>query len=83
MNVWIAASIALSVGLGICLLACLRADAAGALAALNLAGIVACLDLVTLTVGFSRQPFIDLAVVLAPLAMLGSLAFTRLLEHRK
>lgn len=83
MNIWIAASVALSIGLGVCLLACAGTDAAAALAALNLAGVVACLDLVTLTVGFSRQPFIDLAVVLAPLGMAGSLAFVRLLEQRE
>ena len=43
MNIWMAASIALSCGLGLCLAACLRADPAAALAALNLAGVVAAL----------------------------------------
>lgn len=82
MSVWLAASIALSVGLGACLLACLRADTAAALAALNVAGVTAALALVTMTVAFARQPFIDLAVVLAPLSIAGSLAFVRYLVRR-
>lgn len=82
MSIWLAASIALSCGLGVCLIACVRADTAAALAALNLAGVVAVLDLVTLTVAFSRQPFVDLAVVLAPLSMGGTLAFVRFLERQ-
>ena len=82
MSVWLAASIALSCGLGACLLACLRADTAAALAALNVAGVTAGLALVTMTVAFARQPFIDLAVVLAPLSLAGSLAFVRYLARR-
>jgi multisubunit Na+/H+ antiporter MnhF subunit len=83
MSLWTAASIALTCGIGLCLVACLRCETVDALAALNLCGVVAVLDLVTMTVAFSRQPFIDLAVVLAPLAMGGSLAFTRFLERRR
>ena len=83
MSIWLAVSIALSCGLGLCLIGCLRSDPAAALAALNLAGVVAVLELVTLTVAFSRQPFVDLAVVLAPLSMGGTLAFVRFLERRR
>ncbi len=83
MSIWLAASIALSCGIGLCLLACVRGEQPAALAALNLAGVVAVLDLVTLTVAFSRQPFVDLAVVLAPLSMGGTLAFVRFLERQK
>jgi multisubunit Na+/H+ antiporter MnhF subunit len=83
MNVWMGASIALSSGLGLCLLACVRADTAAALAALNLAGVVASLELVTLTVAFARQPFVDLAVVLAPLSVGGTLAAVRFLERSR
>lgn len=82
MSVWLAASIALSGGVAACLLACLRADAAAALAALNVAGVTATLLLVTMTVAFARQPFIDLAVVLAPLSLAGSLAWVRYLTRR-
>ncbi|MHB1568273.1 MAG: monovalent cation/H+ antiporter complex subunit F [Solirubrobacteraceae bacterium] len=81
MTVWLAASVALSCGVGVCLLACVRADVGGALAALNVAGVTTALALVTMTVAFSRQPFIDLAVVLAPMSLAGSLAFVRYLER--
>lgn len=83
MNVWIGASIALSCGLGLCLLACLHSEAGAALAALNLGGVVTALELVTLTVGFARQPFVDLAVVLVPLSVGGTLAFVRFLERSR
>lgn len=80
---WLAASVALSCGIGLCLLGCVGVGTAAALAALNLAGVTAVLALVTMTVAFSRQPFIDLAVVLAPLALAGSLAFVRYLERQR
>ena len=83
MSIWMAASIALSCGLGLCLAGCLRGDTASALAALNLAGVVAALELVTLSVAFARQPFVDLAVVLAPLSLGGTLAAVRFLERRR
>jgi multisubunit Na+/H+ antiporter MnhF subunit len=34
-----------------------------------------------LSEGFHRQPFIDLAVVLAPMAVVGAIAFARLMER--
>jgi multisubunit Na+/H+ antiporter MnhF subunit len=39
--------------------------------------------MVTLTEAFGRQPFMDLAVVLAPIGVAGSLAFVRFLELRE
>lgn len=83
MNIWLAASIALVAGLLPCTLACLRRDPAAGLAALNVAGATAVLALVTLTVAFSRQAFVDLAVVLAALSIGGSLAWIRYLERRR
>lgn len=83
MNVWLAASIALIAGLLPCMLACLRGNAASALAALNVAGATTVLALVTLSVAFSRQAFVDLAVVLAALSIGGSLAWIRYLERRR
>jgi len=38
--------------------------------------------LMLLSEGFHRQPFIDLAVVLAPMALVGSLVFARLMERQ-
>jgi multisubunit Na+/H+ antiporter MnhF subunit len=83
LNIWLAASIAMLAGLAPCTLACLRRDAAAALAALNVAGAVSVLVLVTLSVAFSRQAFVDLAVVLAPLAIGGSLAFVRYMDRKR
>lgn len=74
------ATIVLVAGLGACLLACLRADRLGGLVAIEVASVVAVLALVTMTMAFKRQPFIDLAVVLAPVSLAGSLAFVRHLE---
>lgn len=82
MSVWLASSIALSVGLLVCGLACVRCGPAAGLAAINVAGVTATMLLVTLTEAFKRQPFIDLPLVLAPMAVAGSLAFVRFLERR-
>ena len=83
MSAWLLASILLSGGLMACALACLRADPPAALAALNVATAVAVLLMVTLTEAFDRQPFIDLAVVLGPLGIAGTLAFVRFFERRQ
>jgi multisubunit Na+/H+ antiporter MnhF subunit len=83
MSVWLAASIVLTCGLVPCCLGCLRSDVVSALAAYNVAAAVAALLLVTMTVAFNRQPFIDLAVVLVPLSAGGSLAFVRFLGRRR
>ena len=83
MSIWMAASIALMAGFVPCTVACLRREAAAVLAALNVAGVLAVLLLITLSVEFTRQSFVDLAVVLAPLSIGGSLAFARYLERRE
>lgn len=83
MSVWLAASIAMLAGLAPCTVACLRGDIGAALAALNVAGTTTALILVTLSVAFTRQAFVDLAVVLAPLSIGGSLAFVRYLERER
>ena len=83
MSIWLAASIAMLAGLVPAVAACGRRDAAAALAGLNVAGGATVLILVTLSVAFSRQPFVDLAVVLAPLMIGGSLAFARYLERER
>ena len=83
MSVWLLASIVLTCGLIACALACVHAPPPAGLAALNVAGVVVVMLLVTLTEAFRRQPFIDLALVLAALAFAGSLAFVRFLERRR
>jgi multisubunit Na+/H+ antiporter MnhF subunit len=51
------------------------------LVALEIAGVLATTILMLLSEAFHRQSFIDLAVVLAPLALIGSLTFARLMER--
>jgi multisubunit Na+/H+ antiporter MnhF subunit len=52
-----------------------------ALVAFELAGALAAVALLLLAEGFHRQPFADLAVVLAGLGFVGSVAFARFLER--
>jgi multisubunit Na+/H+ antiporter MnhF subunit len=51
------------------------------LAALELAAVLVATILMLLAEGFRRQPFIDLAVVFAPMSVVGSLTFARLMER--
>jgi multisubunit Na+/H+ antiporter MnhF subunit len=80
MNEWEVAAIVLMAAIVPCVGVCVFATAAAALAALEVAGTVATTALIVLSEGFHRQPFVDLAVVLAVLSVVGSLAFARLME---
>ena len=44
-------------------------------------GVLVAAILMLLSEGFHRQPFIDLAVVLAPMSLIGGLAFARMMER--
>lgn len=83
MSVWLAASIVMCAGLAPSALGCLRCDIGAALAALNVVSTVTVLILVTRTVAFAGQAFVDLAVVLAPMSLGGSLAFARYMERQQ
>ncbi len=80
MNEWELAAAILGVALLPCLLVSLLAGVGSALVALELAGTLASTILMVLSEGLQRQPFIDLAVVLALLSVVGALALARLLE---
>ena len=81
MNRWeIAALVVVLAGFP-CLGVCLFAGAEHALAAVEVASTLAVTALMLLSEGFHRQPFIDLAVVLAIVSSVGSLTFARLMEH--
>lgn len=84
MNEWIIVAIVLLVG-GIipCLVVCVTASAMEGLVALQLAGEIAALVLLLLAEGFQRQPFTDLALILAVLSFVGSLVFLRFMEERE
>jgi multisubunit Na+/H+ antiporter MnhF subunit len=81
MNEWEIAAAVLGFAVIPCLAVCLLAEMASALAALEVAGVLVTTILVLLSEAFHRQPFIDLAVVLAPMALVGSLMFARLMER--
>ncbi|MGH2875466.1 MAG: monovalent cation/H+ antiporter complex subunit F [Solirubrobacteraceae bacterium] len=82
MNEWIVAAIVLLIG-GIAPLGVVtvRGDAMEGVVALALAGVIAALVLLLLAEGFHRQPFVDLAVALAVMSFIGSVAFARFLER--
>lgn len=84
MNEWVLVAIVLLVG-GIvpCLVVCMTASAMEGLVGLQLAGEIAALVLLLLAEGFQRQPFADLALILAVLSFVGSLVFLRFMEERE
>jgi multisubunit Na+/H+ antiporter MnhF subunit len=81
VNVWLIAALALLPGLLACLVVCALAGPLDGLVALELAGVLSSVELLLLAEGTRRQPFVDLALVLAVMAFIGSLAFARLLER--
>jgi multisubunit Na+/H+ antiporter MnhF subunit len=80
MNEWEIAAVVLIAAAVPCLGVCLLAGAMSALAALEVAGTLAVSVLMLLSEGFQRQPFIDLALVLALLGVIGAMVFARLME---
>lgn len=82
MNEWLIAATVLGFALIPCVVAALVASPPTGLVALELAGVLVTTILMLLAEGFHRQPFIDLAVVLAPMALVGSLMFARLMERQ-
>lgn len=80
MNEWEIAAAALGAAIVPCLLVCAFTGAMRALAALEVAGTVSATALMLLAEGFHRQPFIDLALALALLSLVGAMAFARLME---
>lgn len=81
MNVWEIAAVVLVAVMLPCGAVCVLAGATAALAAFEVASTVATTTLMVLSEGFHRQPFIDLAVVLAMLSLVGGLAFARMMER--
>ena len=81
MNVWLAAALVLLAGMlplgAVCFLVRRAIDG---LVALGLAGTNAALVLLLLSEGLKRQPFADLALVLALLSFIGTIAFSYFLE---
>jgi multisubunit Na+/H+ antiporter MnhF subunit len=83
VNVWLAAALALLPVLLACLAVCFLGAALDGLVAMELASVVCVVELMLLCEGTHRQPFIDLALVLAVMGFVGSLAFARLMERER
>jgi multisubunit Na+/H+ antiporter MnhF subunit len=81
MNEWEIAAAVLGFALLPCLGLTLLAAPVSGLAGLQVASALLTTILVLLAEGFHRQPFIDLAVVFAPMSMISSLMFARLMER--
>lgn len=81
MTLWLVVATVLAGSLALCVGVAFFAGPAHGLAALQVGGVVASTTLVILSEAFHRQPFVDLALVLAPLSVIGSLTFARLMER--
>lgn len=81
MNKWLLAAAVLTVALLLPLAVAVVADAVDGLAAVEVAGSVVAAILVLLAEGLRRQAFVDLALVLAPLSVVGGIAFARMMER--
>jgi multisubunit Na+/H+ antiporter MnhF subunit len=81
MNEWEIAAAVLGFALIPCVLVCLLSPPPHGLVALEIAGVLASTILMLLAEGFHRQPFVDLAVILAPMSLVGALTFARIMER--
>jgi multicomponent Na+:H+ antiporter subunit F len=81
MSQWLLGAAVLAVCLIPCALVCFFAGPLSGLAALQVAGGLTTSILILLSEAFRRQPFIDLALVFAVLAVVGGIIFARILER--
>jgi multisubunit Na+/H+ antiporter MnhF subunit len=81
VNEWEIAAAVLGFALIPCIVVCLLRPPPDGLVALQIGGVIVCTILMLLAEGFRRQPFIEMAYVLAPMALIGSLVFARLMER--
>jgi multisubunit Na+/H+ antiporter MnhF subunit len=83
MNEWFAAALALLVAMVPLGAVAVRSSALDGLVALQVGGTNAAFVLLLVAEGMQRQPFADLAVVLALVSFVGSLGFAYLLERAR
>jgi multisubunit Na+/H+ antiporter MnhF subunit len=81
MNEWLWAASALIIALMALLAAALTRRPIEGVIALEAAGVDAALILLLVSEGTRRQPFADLALVLAAMSFAGSIAFLRFMER--
>jgi hypothetical protein len=83
MNEFMLAAAALLVLLAPCIWVCLRGDFASASVSLQLASTIGALALLLISKGEGRQPFGDLAIVLAATSLVGGLLLARYLGESR
>jgi multisubunit Na+/H+ antiporter MnhF subunit len=81
MNAWLWAAAVLVVPLAGLAVVAVRRPVLEGVIALEAAGVDAALILLLLAEGTRRQPFADLAIVLAVMSFAGGIAFVRFLER--
>lgn len=81
MNQWLLGAAILAVCLVPCAAVCFYAGPLSGIAALQVGTGLTTAILILLAESLRRQPFIDLAVVLAVLASVGGIIFARILER--
>jgi multisubunit Na+/H+ antiporter MnhF subunit len=80
MNPWLLASAGMSLSLVPCAAMCLKGRPERRLVGLEMTSLLLTIMLVMLTIGFARQPFIDIALAMAILSYGAGLVFARFLE---
>ena len=81
MNGWLWAATVLVAALAPLLVVAVRRPAIEALVALEVAGVITSVILLLVSEGTNRQPFADLALVLAVVSLAGAMAFVRYFER--
>jgi multisubunit Na+/H+ antiporter MnhF subunit len=81
MSQWLLGAAVLAVCLVPCAAVCFFAGPLSGLAALQVAGGLTTSILILLAEAYRRQPFIDLALVFAALALVGNIIFARIMER--
>lgn len=80
MNLWLAASAGIFLTLLPCVFMCFRVTPERRLVSLEMTTLLLILLLVALTIGFGRQPFIDIALTMAVFTLGGGLFYARFME---
>jgi multisubunit Na+/H+ antiporter MnhF subunit len=83
MNEWLVAALVLLVAMVPLGVVCVYSPAVEGLVALQVAGTNTALILLLLAEGIHRQPFADLALILAATSFIGPLAFAYFLERAR
>ena len=81
MNPWLFTALFLLACLAAPFIVCARGDAMSGLVGLESGSLMAAMILLLLAIGYNRDPFVDLALALALLALGGGLVFARFLER--